>query len=154
MHSALCCTCSMRNKFSTFSFPSFSFASPWLGLQLDHWCCWWQFPISLSMMLVLVYFLPSCSIHKELLLMPPCHFSTPSLFVFTLFIFLWFTALSLYNPVPPSQKKIWLLDHILPASFTSHLVLMVGDVSCGWLLNHFFSSHCLFSLSLSWFIGV
>ena len=56
---------------------------------------------------------------------------------------------------PNSEENLWLLIisccPILPASFTCYHVLMVGDVI--WMIVESNFLHCLFPLSLSWFIG-
>ncbi len=96
----------------------------------------------------------SC-IHKVLLIMTQHHFY-PSSILFSLFIFL-FATLSLHVDIPPTKKKIfdyWIISccPTLSESFTSHLVHMVGDVT--WLIVESNFLHCLFPLSLSWFIDV
>ena len=58
--------------------------------------------------------------------------------------------------LPNLEENLWLLDHQLlpnpPCIFHSCLVLMIGDVL--WLIVESIFLHCLFPLSLSWFIGV
>ncbi len=136
---ALHCTCSVK-------YPPFLISLPLNWLQLDHWCCWQQRPQSLfdvgySVPFILLY-LQSAAYHASASFLPP-----PSLFIFL------FETLSLHVLVPIAHHRrkfyYWIISCclILPATFTPHLVLMVGDVMR--LIVESIFLQCLLALSLS-----
>ena len=107
-------------------------------------------PISLSMVLVVLYIL-FYSIHKVLLIMSPHHFYLLLIlsYCLQLFPFMFLTPLL-------KRKSDYLIIsccQIFSSSFTSHLLLMAGDVM--WLIVESIFLDCLFTLSFSWIsIGV
>ena len=148
MHRALRCTCSMRNKFPPFSFPSSFFLLICLPLT---WFTTWSLVSlvafsSLSMMLVIVLVLSSCSIHKMLLLLPSCHFFNSSVLILCVNFLVAHNSFPSFShpPISEENRTIGSSAPIFPASFTSHLMLMVGDVM--WLIVESFFLHLVQSL--------
>jgi len=102
-------------------------------------------------MLVVVLVLSSCSIHKMLLLMPPCHVFNSSVLILSVnFLVAHNSFPSFYHPpISEENRTIGSSAPIFPASFTSHLMLMVGDVM--WLIVESFFLHLVQSLFVSIF---
>ena len=90
------------------------------------------------MILVVVYVLSSCSIHKVLLLMPPCHFYL--LHPYPLYLFSCLQLFPFMLSSPQLRRKSVTIGSSAVAQSSLHLSYLISclwlGIWCGWLLNY------------------
>ncbi len=90
------------------------------------------------MILVVVYNLFSCSIHKVLLLMPPCHFYL--LHPYPLYLFSCLQLFHFMLSSPQLRRKSVTIGSSAVAQSSLHLSYLISclwlGIWCGWLLNY------------------